>query len=206
MLRGKRAPGPFIQEVTMTVELGKGLGVGGVNPFERSQETAKPPDAPKVTKDTNPSRNGVFGDLKNMAKAATGGESQGLRFGAQLPGLGSKNPFAKPAEAAASLFSKMSPGGTAVTTAANAALDHMGPTSTFGQIGNIAQQFATQGTNAFLNNASDSLDLSQLQSSANQNMALTNAASRIQTQVKFNELMANMNVSAWDNIKQMFNK
>ncbi|MGF6919841.1 hypothetical protein [Paraburkholderia sp. 40] len=190
----------------MTVELGKGLGVGGVNPFEQTQETAKPADAPKVAKDTNPFRNGMFGDLKNMAKAATGGESQGLRFGAQLPGLRSNNPFAKPAEAAMSLFGKTSPVGMAVSTVANAALNHLGPTSTLGQMGNIAQHAATQGTNELLNNAEDAMDLSQLQSSADQNMQLTNAASRIQTQVKFNDIMANMNVKAWDTIKQMFDK
>jgi hypothetical protein len=191
----------------MAVELGKGLGVGGVNPFEKTEETAKPAEAPKVAKDTNPFRNGLFGGLNNLAKASTDGESSGgLRFGAKLPGLGSKNPFAKPAGAAASLFSKMSPIGTAVSTLGNAALNHLGPTSTLGQLGNLAGQFGTDATNSFLNNASNSMDLSQLQDSADQNMALTNAASRIQTQVKFNDIMANMNVSAWDNIKQMFSK
>jgi hypothetical protein len=189
----------------MNIE-GKGLGVGGVNPFEPTQETAQLAEAPKVAKDTNPFRNGMFGDLKNMAKAATGGESQGLRFGAQLPGLGSNNPFAKAAELGASVFGKMSPLGAAVSTVGNAALNHLGPTSTLGQMGGIAQHAVSQGTNQFLNNAEDSMDLTQLQSSADQQMKLTNAASRIQTQVKFNDIMANMNVKAWDTIKQMFDK
>lgn len=190
----------------MTFEIGKGRSVVGVNPFDETQPTAKPTEAPKVAGDTNPFRNGLFGGLSNMAKTASPGESSGLRFGAQLPALGSNNPFAKLARAAGSMVGEASPVTAAVATLGNAALGHMGPASKLGQFGSLAEQFGTDQTNSFLNNASNSLDLSQLQSSANQQMSVTNAAARIQAQVKFNDTIANMNVSAWDNIKQMFSK
>lgn len=190
----------------MKVESGNGLGVGGVNPFESTQETARPDDAPKVAKDNNPFRNGVFGALTNRAKSEASDGSSALRFGARLPGLGSNNPFAKAAEVGMSMLGKASPVGMAVTTLGNAALNHLGPTSTLGQMGSIAQHAVSQGTNQFLNNAEDAVNLSQLQDAANQNMKLTNAASRIQQETSFNQTIADMNNKTWDKIEQMFNK
>lgn len=182
----------------MVDSIGRSNGGAGVGAADQVEPRATPavPAKPEHLRG-NPT--GMMADLAGIGGGAPRpGASSGTSRRVPLPSMGQE--MFKSAMSALEALGGKTPEGMAAKFAANALLNHVGPLSTAGQATAALQNFAKAGTNSLINNAQNAAQMSQITDTANQNMAMSTANARLQTETQFTNTINNMVTAAWKEI------